>query len=193
MVKSSSEIEDEMSSSIHTDSERENDFHNSTNKSEEEGINGNSTEIEHILNHEMSDNNIQSILWKTWDTIFPPVKEENIKGKWYAIIYIAKKGPHTSVARLHKKFRADFDGIVKAIRCVCLKEKLGFSDIVFEEEANPRSEIIVVSDVMIGTIKTEMTDRQKWNVPNYWKIKKYIEAASKLDKVSCKKRYICDN
>ena len=85
------------------------------------------------------------------------MKEENIKGKWYAIIYIAKKGPHTSVARLHKKFRADFDGIVKAIRCVCLKEKLGFSDIVFEEEANPRSEIIVVSDVMIGTIKTEMT------------------------------------
>ena len=65
MVKSSSEIEDEMSSSIHTDSERENDFHNSTNKSEEEGVNGNSTEIEHILNHEMSDNNIQSILWKT--------------------------------------------------------------------------------------------------------------------------------
>ena len=53
------------------------------------------------------------LLWKTWDTIFPPVKEENIKGEWYAIIYVGKKGPHTFVARIQKKFRADSDGIVK--------------------------------------------------------------------------------
>ena len=76
---------------------------------------------------------------------------------------------------------------------MCLKEKLGFSDTVFEEEAKPRSEIIVVLNVMIGTIKCEMTGRRKWNVPNYWKLKKYIEAASKFDKVSCKNRYICSN
>ena len=88
MVTSSSESEHEMSSSIHTDGESENDFNNSTNDSEKESTDGNSTEIEHILNHAMSDNNIQNILWKTWDTTFPPVKEEDTKGKWYVIIYM---------------------------------------------------------------------------------------------------------
>ena len=140
----------------------------------------------------MSHNNIQNILWKTWNTIFPPVKEQDLKGKWYAIIYMGKKVPHTFIARFQKRSRADSDGLVEAIKCVCLKEKHGFSDRVFEEEANPRSEIIVISDVMIGAIKCGMAGRRKYNVPSYWKIKKYIEAASKFDRVSCKNRYICD-
>ena len=76
--------------------------------------------------------------------------------------------------------------------CV-LKGKLGFSDTVFEEEANPRSKIIVISDIMIGPLKHGMAGCQKWNVPNYWKIKKYVEAASKFNRVSCKNCYICDN
>ena len=61
MVTSSSESEHEMSSSIHTDSESENEFDNSTNDSERESIDGNSTEIEHIPKHEMSDNNIHNL------------------------------------------------------------------------------------------------------------------------------------
>ena len=61
----------------------------------------------------MPDNNIQNILWKTWDTIFPTVKEEDIKVKWYAIIYMGKKVPHTFIARLQKKFRADSDRSTK--------------------------------------------------------------------------------
>ena len=65
MVTSCSVSEHEMSSSIHTDSKSKNDFDNSTSASEKESIDGNSTEIEHILNHWMSDNNIQNILWKT--------------------------------------------------------------------------------------------------------------------------------
>ena len=62
MVTSNSESEHEMSSSIHMDSESENEFGNSTNSSEKESIDGNSIEIEHILNHGMSDNNIQNTL-----------------------------------------------------------------------------------------------------------------------------------
>ena len=158
VVTSSSESEHEMSSSIHTDSESEND-------SEKESIDGNSIEIEHILNHGMSDNNIQNILQKTWDNIFLPVKEQDMKEKWYAIIYMGKKVHHTFIARLQKRFIADSDGPVQPIECVCLKEKLGFSDTVFEEEANPRSEIIVISDVMIGPLKFGMAGRRKWNVP----------------------------
>ena len=150
MVTSSSVSEHEMSSSIHTDSESENEFDNSTNDSEKESIDGNSTEIERIPKHGMSDNNIQNILWKTWDTIFPPVKEEDIKGKWYAITYMGKNVLHTLIAHLQKRFRADSDGSVEAIEYVCLKEKLGFSDTVFEEKANPLSETTVISNVMVA-------------------------------------------
>ena len=89
---------------------------------------------------------------------------------------MGKKVPHTFIARLQKRFRADSDGPAEAIECVCLKEKVT----VFEEEVNPQSEIIVISDVMIGPLKCGMAGRGKWNVPNYWKIKKYIEAVSSL-------------
>ena len=62
MVTLSSESEHEMSSDIHTNSEKENEFDNSTNDSEKQSIYGNSTEMEHILNNGMSDNNIRNIL-----------------------------------------------------------------------------------------------------------------------------------
>ena len=115
-----------------------------------------------------------------------------MKGKWYAIIYMGKNVLHTLIARLQKRFRADSDESVEAFEWVCLKEKLGFSDTIFEEKANPSSETIVISNVLIGPLKCRMAGHQKWNVPNYWKIKKYIEAASKFDRVSCRNRYICD-
>ena len=66
---------------------------------------------------------------------------------------MGKKAPHTFIARLQKRFRADSDGLVEAMGCLCLKEKLGFSDTAFAEEANPRSEISVVSDVVIDPLK----------------------------------------
>ena len=65
VVTSSSESEHEMSSSIHMDKKSKNDFDYSTNGSEKESIDGNSTAIEHILNHEVPDNDIQEVLWKT--------------------------------------------------------------------------------------------------------------------------------
>ena len=61
---------------MHTDSESKNGFDNSTSDSKKKKkIDGNSTEIEHILNHEMFDNSIKNILWETWDSVFPQVKK----------------------------------------------------------------------------------------------------------------------
>ena len=65
MITSSSESEYEMSSSIYADRKSKNKFDNSTNNSEKESIDGNSTEIKHVLNHGMSDTNIQNTLWKS--------------------------------------------------------------------------------------------------------------------------------
>ena len=60
---------------------------------------------------------------------------------------MCKKVSHTFIICLQKRFRADSDGPAEAIESVRLKEKLGFFDTVFEEEAKPWSEI-VISDVM---------------------------------------------
>lgn len=65
MITSSSESEYEMSSSIYADRKSKNKFDNSTNNSEKESIDGTSTEIKHVLNHGMSDTNIQNTLWKS--------------------------------------------------------------------------------------------------------------------------------
>ena len=183
-LSSSSESEVE-EVDLESENESSNDYENaSSNDSEDENDN--------LLDCEMSDENIQNILWKTWDNIFPPVEEEDIKGKWFAIIYMGQKVPHVFIARFQRRFRFDCDAPVEAIECVCLKEKLGFSNTELEEQANPKSEIIVLSDVMFGPLDCTMVGRRKWKVPNYFKIKKFIEAASKYDRIACKNRYICN-
>ena len=113
-------------------------------------------------------------------------KEEEFETKNKKAKTTAKKA--NQKPKQKKTINADSDGPAEAIECVCLKEKVT----VFEEEANPQSEIIVISDVMIGPLKCGMAGRGKWNVPNYWKIKKYVETVSKFDRVSCKNRCICD-
>ena len=65
VVTTSSESEYEMSSSIYAERKSKNKFDNSTNNSEKESIDGNSTEIKQVLNHGMSDTNIQNTLRKT--------------------------------------------------------------------------------------------------------------------------------
>lgn len=59
---------------------------------------------------------------------------------------MGKKVPNTFTARLQKRFRADSDGPVEAMGCLCLKEKLGFSDRVFEDELNSQSETTVIPE-----------------------------------------------
>ena len=55
---------------------------------------------------------------------FSTSEKEDIKGKWNAIIYIGKKFPHTFIAGLQKRFRANSDRPVEATKFVTLKEKL---------------------------------------------------------------------
>jgi len=57
-----------------------------------------------------------SCLRRTWKIISPPVKEEDIIGKWFGVVYRTEKfAPALYVAKALKRFLADENGIVECL------------------------------------------------------------------------------
>jgi len=53
---------------------------------------------------------------RTWKMISPPVKEEDIIGKWFGVVYRTEKfAPALYVAKALKRFLADENGIVECL------------------------------------------------------------------------------
>ena len=68
---------------------------------------------------------VKQTFWRTWNTIFPLVEVQILKGKWYAVVYAGKRVAHLFVARIMKRFILDENGLVEAVERTCFKEKLG--------------------------------------------------------------------
>ena len=62
-------------------------------------------------------------LLSVWDSLSPHVSEENLIGKWYAIIF-GEKVPHLFIAKFDQCFLQDENGCLAAIDCFCLKGKI---------------------------------------------------------------------
>ena len=62
-------------------------------------------------------------LKSTCKSLFPPIKEEDIIGKLYGVIY-GKKKTSLFVAKVEKRFLVDKDGCVQSIMMRCLMPKM---------------------------------------------------------------------
>jgi len=63
--------------------------------------------------------------------ISPPVKEEDIIGKWFGVVYRTEKfAPALYVAKALKRFLADENGIVECLQMECLLPKVGSGNIL---------------------------------------------------------------
>ena len=67
-------------------------------------------------------------LFSGWDSLSPPVSEENFIGKWYTIIFDGEKIPHLLIAKFDQCFLQDENGPLAAMNCFCLKEKTGYNN-----------------------------------------------------------------
>ena len=139
-------------------------------------------------------NDVKSTLWKTWDTIFPPVEEQDLKGKWYAICYAGRKIAHLFIARVTKRFRFDEGGPVEAIECLCLKEKFGTGDTILEEDSAAKPEMIPIHDVIMGPLTCHVIGKKRWDVPEYVTVKRFFDnfVSNKYNRQQCKDDYVCE-
>ena len=66
----------------------------------------------------------RDVVKEAWRSLSPPVSEESLLGKWYAVIFKGKKKP-MYVGKVKKRFLEDKDEPVTHIELVCLKPKVG--------------------------------------------------------------------
>ena len=76
-------------------------------------------------------------LTTVWDQLNPPVTEETLQGKFFAVVfYDIKRKPHLYVGRILKLFLTDADGLAKEFSVECLKRGATSTSTVLEEVPN---------------------------------------------------------
>ena len=123
-----------------------------------------------------------------WKSISPPVKEDEVLGKWFIAIYKdpKPKGRQTyCIGRAKMRFLDEADGKVSQLQLDCLKPRVG-NTTVLQEYPEGRSDIDIfnVTDVFGGPIDIKPLPKKKWDVPNLLEIIKFYEIVVKIDRIA---------
>ena len=70
------------------------------------------------------------VVKSTWKTVTPPIKEAEVKGKWYGVIYRGGKSAMLYVARDLMRELFDEDGPVKSLQLEWLMPKIGSGNVL---------------------------------------------------------------
>ena len=112
--------------------------------------------------------NAKAKLQATWKRLNPPVKENQILGKWYAIIYASKRSSMLFVAKVLRRFLHDENSQTQSLEIKCLKPKVG-SGTTLEDTPDhlPDISLFALSDVIAGPLEVvPLKGSAKFDVPN---------------------------
>ena len=130
----------------------------------------------------------QSVLYLRdfWRSVNPPVPEEQVVGKWYAAIYLGKRKEQIYVGRATKRFLSEKDGPATCLELDCLKPHFGSGSILESVPAHLERDvdIFAIQDIFAGPLTVNPLKGDKWDVPQYEKVKKTFELVVKLDRES---------
>lgn len=106
----------------------------------------------------------------TWTQIAPPIKENEVKGRWYAAIYSTPGNRSRNsliIGRFESRFSFDERGPVQYIRPDCWKPKLEHSNILQPAPPHKRD----VRDfpphmVIAGPLKVYPVKGINWEIPS---------------------------
>ena len=87
----------------------------------------------------------EGILKVTWKSLSPPVAEDDIIGKWYAVLWADKRSCNVYVGKVLCRFLEDKYGQISNIQMHCLKLKVG-SGTILEDTAAHRPDIQMFAD-----------------------------------------------
>ena len=124
---------------------------------------------------------IETSLIEAWKSISPPVPESEILGKWVGVIYETKKKNHLYIGRVFNGFLRDENGPVESLRLDCLKLHIGTDTILEEVPKHLVRDIykFPASDIITGPLSAIPQKGNKWNFPDYLKIKEKYEKVVK--------------
>jgi len=125
------------------------------------------------------------ILKSTWETLSPPITEESILGKWYAVIYSTKKTDQLFIGKIMKRFLTDKDGPVDFLEVRCLKPKVGSGTLLDDTPAHlPDISNFRLTDVIYGPLNVVPMKGGKFDVINYENVFNHYKSVKHLNRDS---------
>ena len=121
---------------------------------------------------------------KAWTSLAPPVQEQAIVGKWYAVIYQSKRNSNLFIGKVLRRFLTDENGgNVDSVEVRCLKPKVGLGTTLEDTPAHlPDISIFKLEDVIAGPLQVTPLKRLKFEVPAYQSLVAHFKAVEKLDR-----------
>ena len=124
---------------------------------------------------------IETSLIEAWESISPPIPESESLGKRVGVIYETKKKNHLYIGKVLNRFLRDENGPVESLRLDCLKLHVGTDTILEEVPKHLEHDIynFPASDIITGPLSAIPQKGNKWNFPDYFKIKEKYEKVVK--------------
>ena len=89
----------------------------------------------------------------SWRSLSPPVPEEEIQGKWFAVAYPGKRRPTLIIGKVLKRFLVEKDGAVECLEMKFLKPKVGSGNVLEDTPAHlPDIGNIPLKDIIAGPL-----------------------------------------
>ena len=109
---------------------------------------------------------------RCWRFINPPVKEEDLIGKWLAFTYAVKKFQYLYIGKVMMRFLSDVvedKRFTVACQMDCLRQKFGVADNLFWEYDFPTKDVdnIPAKDFIAGSLHGIYKDSRKWEFLAY--------------------------
>ena len=131
-----------------------------------------------------------SQLKKVWESLDSSTPEEEILGKWYAVVYAGKKSTSLYVAKILRRFLIDANGPVDSILTRYLKPIAGFETRLqaTPEHLPPTDAHFKLKDIIAGPLEVIPVGRSSmlYEVPEYNELKNLFEVVNKNDRKQLK-------
>ena len=125
------------------------------------------------------------VLRATWKTLSPPVTEESVMGKWYAVVYNTKRACRLFVGKVIKRFLVDENGPVDSLEVRCLKPRVGSGTLLDDTpEFLPDISLFNLADVIYGPLEVVPMKAGKFDVPEYQQVVEHFDCVKNLERNS---------
>ena len=123
------------------------------------------------------------MLKKTWESLSPPNKEEDLVGKWYGVIYESKRCSMLFVGKILRRFLHDEEGPVDSVEIRCMKPKIGSGTILEDTPAHcPDVSTFQLTDVIFGPLNVVPLKGNKFDVPEYEKVVEHFNIVKNIER-----------
>ena len=121
---------------------------------------------------------------KVWSSISWPVEENEILGKWFAVIYNGKRTKTLYIAKVNRRFLEDENGSIDKVLLTCLKPKVGLGTLLEDTPKHlpPDQGMFDPWDIIYGPMIAVAHGTDKFNVPKYEEAKKFFDSVKNMDR-----------